>query len=110
MSGRHFRTLVMFESNSEEMYQRPDLFFQSGDVASKLSEIIVCFKSCDTLTKEILELRVPGSDITEWLPINLKVDLCHKFRRGKFGLYLIENLRLRYSIDGKYYLALFNMF
>jgi hypothetical protein len=110
MSGRHFRTLVLFESNFEEMYQRPDLFFQSGSLVSKLSVVDVCFKSYDTLTKEIFELRVPGYEISQWLPINLKVDLGHKFRRGKFGLYLIENLRLRYSIDGKYYLALFNMY
>ncbi len=110
MSGRHFRTLVMFEGEFEQMYKRPDIFFQSQDWQVRLNALVVCFKSVDTMTKQVLELRVNGYEICPWIPVTLRVDLGHKFRRGKFGQYLIENLRLRYSVMGTYYLALFNMF
>lgn len=110
MSGRHFRTLVMFESQDPLMYQRSDVFFQTDTWEAKLSTLVIAFKSEDSLTKEGYELRVNGYEVIPWIPVNLRVDLGHKFRRGKFGQYMIENLRLRYSIVGTYYLALFNMY
>lgn len=110
MSGRHFRTLVMFENEDPLMYKRPDVYFQTDTWQNRLSGVTVCFKSLDTLTKTVYELKIKGHELTPWIPVNLTVDLRHKFRRGKFGQYLIENLRLRYSIVGTYYLALFNMY
>ena len=106
MSGRHFRTLVMFECEDPLMYRRPDVYFQSKPWKDRLCELTICFKSLDSITKELYELRVHGYEVASWVPVNLKVDLGHKFRRGKFGQYLIDNLRLRYSIVGTYYLAL----
>lgn len=110
MSGRHFRTLVLFEGEDPLMFTRSDIFFQNDTWQNVLSTLTVAFKSEDTLTKEVFELNVKGCEIIPWLPVNLKVDLCHKFRRGKFGQYMLENLRLRYSIVGTFYLALFNMY
>lgn len=109
MSGRGVSTMVMFEGDVKQMYDRPDIFFQRATAEERLLNLDVCFKTVDLYTKETHVLRMAGPQILAWLPADYKLDLSSKFRRAKFGSYLIENLRLRYTILGDFYLALFNM-
>jgi hypothetical protein len=109
MSGRMFSTLVLFEGYNEYLFSKTNYYFHTASPQQRFSELEVVFKSFDTRSKQTTILRIPGSAVYNWLPKDVKIDFCHKVRRDKFGVYLIENLRLKYTISGGYNLELFNL-
>lgn len=109
MSGRQFRTLVMLMGPDEDMFKYPDKYFSKGPLKNIFDDLEVVFKSQDQLSKETATLRLDAEDVYKWLPQDFPMDLGHKFRRARFGNYLIENLRMKYAVLGDYHLELFNM-
>jgi hypothetical protein len=108
MSGRGFRTVVMFEGEDEFLFTRPDRFFSTADVEDRFSEIDVVFNSMDLSSRITTVLKIPGHIIYDWLPRD-ELDLAHIVRRERFGKWLIAQLRMQYSVLGAYHLGLLGL-
>eukprot|EP00602_Paraphysomonas_sp_CaronLab_P011994 CAMPEP_0185044868 /NCGR_PEP_ID=MMETSP1103-20130426/43671_1 /TAXON_ID=36769 /ORGANISM="Paraphysomonas bandaiensis, Strain Caron Lab Isolate" /LENGTH=241 /DNA_ID=CAMNT_0027585145 /DNA_START=540 /DNA_END=1262 /DNA_ORIENTATION=- len=63
MSGRGFRTVVMFEGDNPFIYHRPDRYFSTASVEERFQEIDVVFDTQDISSRKTTVLRVSGSDV-----------------------------------------------
>jgi hypothetical protein len=78
-------------------------FFFGQSTRDALLELNLEFRIQDTFTKKIYTLAFHGAEILGWLsmvPSPPPIDLSTKFRRGKFGEYMLKNLVMRYSHTG----------
>lgn len=108
MAGRGFRTTVMFEGDHEQLYYRPDRYFDGATAHERLAELDITFNSEDLRTREVTYLTVSGEDLMEWMPDD-PLSLTHKVRRERFGKFLVESLYMRYSAIGRYDMYLTGM-
>jgi hypothetical protein len=108
MAGRGFRTTVMFEGDNEQLFTRPDRYFDMESVEDRLEEMDITFNSEDLRTREVTYLTVSGADLWDWMPKD-HLSLGHALRRERFGKWLVQNIYMRYSAIGKYDLYLTGM-
>jgi hypothetical protein len=108
MAGRGFRTTVMFEGDNEQLYYRPDRYFDGATAHERLEELDITFNSEDLRTREVTYLTVTGEDLMEWMPDD-PLSLAHALRRERFGKFLVESLHMRYTVLGDYDMYLTGM-
>lgn len=101
LAGRVLRTIVLLQGPDEDMQRDPQEYFSPSNTDMTLSRLNLLFRCKDLSTKITHDYKVPGPAFSDWLPKTFVVDLRNKFRRAKFGDYLIENLRLAYAVDPK---------
>ena len=118
LSGRSYRTVIIFISKNQLLEKHSNIYFQRNSIESLLmNEIDVIFNTQDLNgKKQTIILKVAGKDIWKWLPNQMKdrleincLSLDHKIRRERFGKWLLEQLRIQYSVLGDYHLELFGM-
>lgn len=107
VSGQLFSTLILFESKNVFIQSRTNYFFSSAPIEQRFKEMDLVIKSFDLRRKVMNVLRIKGEYVFEWLPKGVKVDFMHIVRREKFGKYIWDNIRLKYSPTGHYSLELF---
>ena len=101
MAGRGFRTTVMLEGDDEQLYTRPDRYFEKVEARERLLDLDVTFNSEDLATRHVTYLTVAGEDLLEWMPDD-PLSLAHMLRRERFGKFLVECLYMRYTAVGNY--------
>jgi hypothetical protein len=90
----------LLHGNDPDFRSSPDEYFKLFSAEVCLSELKVVFKANDCFTKEVYSFEILGQKMMQWLPRNYEIDLKTKFRRKKFGLYLLQFISLRF-VDEK---------
>jgi hypothetical protein len=111
LAGQHFKTVVLLREDgdpSASFLKNPNYYFtgtKDGEKTTKClenySKISILFCSNEIYTGKKVELVISGSDLYEWHSPEVSLDLSTKFRREKFGAYLLLNLSIKYSSDGE---------
>lgn len=96
LTGRTFLSLVIFQSNNLLFGEKPDVYFKMVHGLDCLNDLNILFRCKDTWSKDVVSLFITGPELREWLPKSYVVDLTTKFRRDKFGAYLLQYLALKY--------------
>jgi hypothetical protein len=100
LTGKTFLTLVLLQSTNRIFGEETDYYFKTYPASQILGDVTLLFRLKDSWTKLVHDLRIPGSEILTWLPDGFHLDLKTKFRRDKFGAYLVQYLSLRFDEDG----------
>ena len=112
MSGITFKSIILLAGRVENLFTDPNEYFDSmKTMGAAMDELQVIFRCKDTFSKITHELQFQGSEIMGWMaqiPNCPKSDLTSKFRRTKFGEFLLKNLIMRFSSKGEFVLDLIN--
>jgi hypothetical protein len=104
MSGTRFRSVVLLRASAPNFYDDPDTYFEQEGLAGQsklLAQCLLQIRCKDAYTTEVHEIEVPGEDLVAWLGSgHFQLDLRRKFRRMKFGEFLISKVVMRYSSTG----------
>jgi hypothetical protein len=114
ISGRGYRTVVIFSSPNPLIASHTNNYFQRYSVRHlfESNELTVIFNTNDLNGKKAtIRLFVTGRDVWRWLPKEIQetVKLTSSVKREKFGRWLCEQLRIQYSVMGDYVLELYGM-
>lgn len=102
--GKPLRSVVLLltTARTDAMYfDNADRYFRNVLGRQCLLQFDVLFRCKNSFTKETRELYLPAQDLDEWLPQSFEVDLTKKFRRDKFGAYLLQYLSVRFTEAGE---------
>jgi len=83
------------------MEKNPDIYFAKTSPVQCFGFAEIVFRSKDALAKTLYECIVPGHLVMNWLPKGYLIDLTTKFRRNKFGGYLVQKLSMRFLPHGE---------
>ena len=111
MSGVTFKTIILFSGRVSNLFKNPNEYFEADTAEGALSELFLHFRCKDTYSKITHNLSFTGPELLGWLssiPGHPKLDFSTKYRRAKFGEFLLRNLCMRYSIRGDFILDLIN--
>jgi len=112
MSGVTFKSIILLAGRVENLFTDPNEYFDSmKTMGAAMDELQVIFRCKDTFSKITHELQFQGGEIMRWMsqiPKCPKIELTSRFRRTKFGEFLLKNLIMRYSSKGEFVLDLIN--
>ena len=115
MSGIKFRTVVLLCGTVTILESDPDEYFLGGGVVSTLNvaqqracllPLRLIIKAKDAYTAKVFELEFSGAEILQFIGHNYPLDLRKKFRRLKFGEFLVSKMIMRFDSSGGYILDL----
>jgi hypothetical protein len=66
-----------------------------------LEQVNLMFRCKDAYTKKTYELSLEGEEVLAWLPKSFDIDFSTKFRRNKFGAYILQYLSMRFQPGGE---------
>lgn len=94
--------LLLTTPRTDALYfENMERFFRTVHGRHCLLQFDVLFRCKNSFTKETREFYITAAELDEWLPQNFTVDLTKKFRRDKFGAYLLQYLSVRFTEDGQ---------
>ena len=117
MSGVDFKITVMLVGRYKNLWANPNVHFETGEKLSTneehLYDLDVEFRFKDTFRKETVCMSYTGGEIIGGIVFvpeesRPKILLETRYRREKFGEYLVKNCIMRYTPKGKYTFDLVN--
>ena len=109
MSGIKFRTVVLLFGMVPTLDTETDEFFETRSLEKQhelLAMLRVVIRAKDAYTAKVFEIDFTGQEILTWLGNKYKPDLRKKFRRMKFGEFLVSKMIMRFDSSRGYILDL----
>jgi hypothetical protein len=102
MAGKRFGVVVLFLSDDIKLSRDTDDFFlryDSGLVG--LSHVQILFRCKDTSSERVFDLEISGDELVQAIDPRYSLSLSSRYRREKFGLFLVTYLTMSYEADGQ---------
>lgn len=100
MAGNKYHVVVLFASPNLLLTKNPDEYFrqyETGHEGLKYTDII--FRCRDSKSNQVWELKLSGSKVSKVIDRRYPLNLETKYRREKFGYFLVTYLLLEYRSD-----------
>jgi hypothetical protein len=111
LAGKYFKTVVLLREDgnpSKSFNKNPNYYFTNTIDGKKniksfenFSKISILFCSTEIYTGKKSEFIISGAELHKLHSPEVSLDLSTRFRRDKFGAYLLLNLCVTYSSDGE---------
>jgi hypothetical protein len=95
----------MFRAICDYLYEDPDRYFSQEPLETQhkmLRQGFVTIRAKDAYTSKVYELEFTGQELADWIGNKYPYDLRKKFRRDKFGEFLVSKMVMRFGSAGEY--------